>query len=130
MLSLPTLAVTAALLALGVDAGPEQSPRPTTPPDCSSRYQRQIDDGLSAAEIDSIERDTRKHSMDPIIAMSFERREHSGLVNHSVVKVKVLGRCDETSAGGRLFFFRRLKGEWRFDRKRDGRWASATQVVH
>jgi hypothetical protein len=85
---------------------------------------------LSASEIDSIEREVRQHSEDPIVAITFEPRKRSGRGNHAVVKVRLLGYCDETRAGGRVLYFRRLKNGWCFDHKRDGRWASVTDVVY
>jgi hypothetical protein len=127
----PVSAVVVGLLLTMVAGAPvDASPTPAAPPDCVSRQQRQrrVDDGLSALEVDAIERDVRRRNDDPIIGITFERRRRSDLINHAVVQVKLLGRCDATSAGGRLLYFRRLKSGWRLDRRRDGRWASATEV--
>jgi hypothetical protein len=129
----PISAVVVRLL-LATDAGAlvHDSPSPAAPAGCVSRHQRhrRVDDGLSALEIDAIERDVRRESDDPIIGITFERKQRSGRINRAVVEVKLLGRCDETSAAGRLVYFRRQKNGWRLDRKRDGRWASVKDVVY
>ena len=129
MPSLTTFAVTCALLTMGRDARPDQSLGSAVRPECVARYQRCVDDGLSATEIDSIESETRQHSLEPVIAITFARRKRSALVDHAVVEVKVLSHCDEISAGGRYFYFRRLKSGWRLDPKRNGRWKSVTDIV-
>jgi hypothetical protein len=88
-----------------------------------------VDDGLSAPEINAIERDVRQRSDDPIVGISFERKR-SGRIDHAAVQVRLLDRCDDTSAEGRVMYFRRVKGGWRLDRGRNGRWSSVTQVVY
>ncbi len=111
------------------DAVADEPPRPAPSQECIARYQRGVDDGLSASEIDSIKDEVRRQSDDPIVAITFEPTKRSGRASHAVIKVKLLGYCDETRAGGRNLYFRRVKNGWRFDRKLLGSWASGTDII-
>jgi hypothetical protein len=122
MLAIASLIAIMFSTALRAEGRRERS-APTLPRGCIAREGRRIDEGLTSADVEAIEREVRLRYRQPIVSFEFARDPRSKAPDLRTVQVNLLEECRENSVNGTTVYLKRRGRGWHRDPHHLGRWS-------